>query len=167
MAVSSQRPGMGAVPYDGGATFRVWAPFASDVAVAGSFNGWQAGTILLGRDGAGTWSCDVPGVAVGDQYKFVLRNTAIAAPFWKNDPYDVVVLANMANRSYADYHIGLPRGGRWRVRLNSDWRGYSAVFTDHLSFDADAIWRDATDGMPAGGRFGIGPYACLILSQDA
>jgi 1,4-alpha-glucan branching enzyme len=80
---------------------------------------------------------------------------------------DVVVLANFANRSYTDYRIGLPRGGRWRVRLNSDWRGYSPAFTGQASFDLDARGADATDGMPGGGTIGIGPYTCLILSQDA
>jgi 1,4-alpha-glucan branching enzyme len=80
---------------------------------------------------------------------------------------DVVVLANFANRSYADYRIGLPRDGRWRVRLNSDWRGYSPVLTGHASFDRDASGADAMDGMPCGGGIGIGPYTCLVLSQDA
>ena len=80
---------------------------------------------------------------------------------------DVVVIANFANRSYADYRVGLPRGGRWRVRLNSDWRGYSPAFTDHASVDLDASDADAMDGMPCGGSVGLGPYTCLILSQDA
>jgi len=44
---------------------------------------------------------------------------------------DVVVLLNFGNRAYDEYRIGLPRSGRWRVRFNSDWRGYSSVFTDH------------------------------------
>jgi len=33
--VSSSRLGMGAIPYQGGVTFRVWAKFASSVSVAG------------------------------------------------------------------------------------------------------------------------------------
>ena len=41
--------GMGAVPYDGGATFRVWAPFASKVSVAGTFNAWRRARFLLAR----------------------------------------------------------------------------------------------------------------------
>jgi 1,4-alpha-glucan branching enzyme len=94
---------MGAVPYAGGATFRVWAPFASDVAVAGSFNGWRPGTVPLGRDGAsGYWSCDVPGVAVGDQYKFVLRNPGILLPFWKNDPYARELTNSVGNSILAE-----------------------------------------------------------------
>jgi 1,4-alpha-glucan branching enzyme len=97
MAISSQRPGMGAVPYDGGATFRVWAPFACDVSVAGSFNGWQPGTSLLAQDGGGYWSCDVAGVALGDEYKFVLRNPALERPLWKNDPYARALTNSVGN----------------------------------------------------------------------
>lgn len=101
-AVPSQRPGMGAVPYDGGATFRVWAPFASDVSVAGSFNAWRPGAFPLARDGAGYWSCDVPGVAVGDQYKFVLRNPDSPQPFWKNDPYARALTNSVGNSILAE-----------------------------------------------------------------
>ena len=36
----SPRPGMGALPYDGGTTFRVWAPHAEAVVVTGSFDDW-------------------------------------------------------------------------------------------------------------------------------
>src|SRR5687767_8248914 len=39
--VASDRPGTGAVPFRGGTTFRVWAPFAKRVAVAGEFSGWE------------------------------------------------------------------------------------------------------------------------------
>src|SRR5689334_3021468 len=93
---------MGAVPYDGGATFRVWAPFASDVSVAGSFNAWRPGTVPLARDGAGYWSSDVPGVAVGDQYKFVLRNPDVPQPFWKNDPYARALTNSVGNSILAE-----------------------------------------------------------------
>jgi 1,4-alpha-glucan branching enzyme len=78
---------------------------------------------------------------------------------------DVVVVANFANRSYAGYRIGLPRAGRWRVRFNSDWAGYSDVFTDHASFDLVAA-DQGTDGMAFSGTVGLGPYTALILSQD-
>ncbi|MGA2410815.1 MAG: alpha amylase C-terminal domain-containing protein, partial [Candidatus Binataceae bacterium] len=79
---------------------------------------------------------------------------------------DVVVVANFGNRSYDSYRIGLPRGGMWRVRLNSDWRGYSPVFTDHASSDLSAVASGNNDNMPFGGDVSIGPYTVLILSQD-
>jgi 1,4-alpha-glucan branching enzyme len=42
--VSSSNVGMGAVPYNGGVTFRVWAKFAQSVSVTGDFNGWDTTT---------------------------------------------------------------------------------------------------------------------------
>ena len=41
----------------------------------------------------------------------------------------MIVVLNFADRRYDAYRIGFPRGGSWRVRLNSDWRGYSSIFT--------------------------------------
>ncbi|MBV9439744.1 MAG: 1,4-alpha-glucan branching protein, partial [Candidatus Eremiobacteraeota bacterium] len=77
---------MGAIVDDRGATFRVWAPFASSVCVAGTFNGWSATAAPLDRDGSGYWSGDVDGARAGDRYKFVV--TGASNP-WKVDPYAV------------------------------------------------------------------------------
>jgi 1,4-alpha-glucan branching enzyme len=78
---------------------------------------------------------------------------------------DVIVVVNVANRSYDDYRIGMPRQGEWRLRFNSDWNGYSLDFGTQASFDtaADSQPRDA---MPFSASVGIGPYSALILSQD-
>src|SRR5258708_25595861 len=77
---ASQRPFMGATPYQDGAgagvTFRVWAPFAQQVSVAGEFNNWSTNTRPLSSEGNGYWSADVPGATVGQQYKFVVFNPA-------------------------------------------------------------------------------------------
>jgi 1,4-alpha-glucan branching enzyme len=78
---------------------------------------------------------------------------------------DVVVVANFANRGYDAYRIGLPRGGTWRVRFNSDWNGYSPMFTNHASFDLDTDGQGA-DGMGFAGSVGLGPYTAVVLSQD-
>jgi 1,4-alpha-glucan branching enzyme len=75
MATSSRHLGMGAIPYSGGVAFRVWAPFADSVAVAGNFNNWSDQTNPLGRDdGTGYWSADVPGAAAGQEYQFVITH---------------------------------------------------------------------------------------------
>ncbi|HEY8091559.1 MAG TPA: alpha-amylase family glycosyl hydrolase, partial [Polyangiaceae bacterium] len=78
---------------------------------------------------------------------------------------DVVVLLNFADRAYDDYRFGLPRGGLWRVRFNSDARVYAGDFGDHPGFDT---WTDggAMDGMPCSASVGVGAYSALILSQD-
>jgi 1,4-alpha-glucan branching enzyme len=81
----TQRGGMGAIPYGGGVAFRVWAPNAFGVAVAGDFNGWSAGAHPLASEGNGYWSRDVPGAQPGQQYKFVLEGGG--RQLWRNDPY--------------------------------------------------------------------------------
>ena len=70
---SSTRPGMGAIPFEGGVTFRVWAPHAVAVSVVGSFNDWDPGRDPMAAEDGGTWSADVPGAADGDEYKFAIR----------------------------------------------------------------------------------------------
>jgi 1,4-alpha-glucan branching enzyme len=77
---------------------------------------------------------------------------------------DVVVVANFADRTYPAYRIGFPRGGAWRVRLNSDARVYDGSFGDAPGYDAWAGGPGA-DGMPCAGDVGIGPYTILVLSQ--
>src|SRR2546427_11101690 len=86
----SQRLFMGATPYSdaagAGVTFRVWAPFAQQVAVIGQFNNWSPNATMLSSEGNGYWSVDVPGATVGQQYKFVVFNPANNA-LWRMDPY--------------------------------------------------------------------------------
>ncbi len=78
---------------------------------------------------------------------------------------DVVVVANLGNRGYDSYAIGFPRAGAWRVRINSDWRGYDPGFGNHPSYDTVAH-AGAKEGMPCHGNVGIGPYTVVVLSQD-
>jgi|GEM_PF-138203 len=91
----------------------------------------------------------------------------IAFHRWENGGArdDVIVVANFANRAYDRYEIGLPRGGEWKVRLNSDWSGYGADYGTHPSnhLHAESTPRD---GMPFSGAVGLGPYTTIILSQD-
>jgi 1,4-alpha-glucan branching enzyme len=77
---------------------------------------------------------------------------------------DVVVIANFAYQGFTNYNIGLPRGGRWRVRFNSDWDGYDAEFDNWSSSDVYAAV-GAKDGLPYNADVGVGPYALIILSQ--
>ena len=87
----STRPYMGATLFDDaagkGATFRVWAPFASAVCVAGDFNAWSAVADPLSSEDNGYWSTDIPGDLTNKQYLFVLTNPAFPGPLWRMDPY--------------------------------------------------------------------------------
>jgi 1,4-alpha-glucan branching enzyme len=78
---------------------------------------------------------------------------------------DVVVVCNFANQRYANYQVGMPRPGLWRVRFNSDSRDYDGYFDNWPSFDADANGL-ALNGMPCSADVSIGAYTCLVLSQD-
>jgi 1,4-alpha-glucan branching enzyme len=67
------RPGLGAIAYDGGVMFRVWAPHAERVLVTGDFNGWSQSTDELQPEGQGTFAACVPGARVGHAYQLVLH----------------------------------------------------------------------------------------------
>ena len=81
--VPSSRPGMGAIPYTGGTTFRVWAPNATYVNVAGNFNSWSTTDNPLAYEGDGLWSVDVSGASLYQQYKYVIGGPSDP---WKVDP---------------------------------------------------------------------------------
>lgn len=78
---------------------------------------------------------------------------------------DVVVILNFANIGYTGYTIGFPQSGRWRVRFNSDWNGYSSDFQNWNSYDTE-VSDSSYDGMPCSGKIDFGPYSAVILSQD-
>jgi 1,4-alpha-glucan branching enzyme len=81
---------MGAIPYSDGAvsgvTFRAWAPFASSVNVAGSFNSWSKSAHPLYKEGNGYWSVDVQEARLGDEYKFIM-NSGKLNEIWRVDTY--------------------------------------------------------------------------------
>ncbi|HEX5828717.1 MAG TPA: alpha-amylase family glycosyl hydrolase [Candidatus Limnocylindrales bacterium] len=99
----SARAGMGAHPFDGGTTFRVWAPHAEAVFVTGTFDEWAGDTTPLAKDGdgddeagwQGTWSVDVPGVAPGAEYKFTIRTPD--GDLSRIDPYARQVTSSVGN----------------------------------------------------------------------
>jgi 1,4-alpha-glucan branching enzyme len=85
--------------------------------------------------------------------------------WWNGGPGDdVIVIANFAYQGFTNYNIGMPAGGRWRVRFNSDWDGYDAEFDNWNSDDTMAI-AGTKDGLPYNADVGVGPYSLIILSQ--
>ncbi len=81
---------------------------------------------------------------------------------------DVIVVASFTHRSLEDgYRIGLPRDGRWIIRFNSDWKGYSPDFSDVGNPDGRVIAeKEGLDGLPFSGVVSLPPYGLLILSQE-
>ncbi len=103
-----------------------------------------------------------------DVYHIDLAQNVLAFTRWQEGGAgdSVVVVLNFAATPLQDYWIGLPAGGTWKVRFNSDWDGYDAEFHNTFTADVDASG-EAKDGLPASGCLNaVGPYTALILSQD-
>lgn len=99
-SVPSSRSGMGATPYNmdqpgRGTSFRVWAPNAETVHVAGDFNQWQSNVVKLQSEGNGHWSIDYRNVVPNQQYKYVIRNGG--QTLWRNDPREEQISNSVGN----------------------------------------------------------------------
>ncbi|MFZ1493867.1 MAG: alpha amylase C-terminal domain-containing protein, partial [Candidatus Competibacter denitrificans] len=77
----------------------------------------------------------------------------------------VVVVANFSAERRENYRVGFPAEGVWKLRLNSDWQGYSTLFTGTSEGDVVA-GPDDYDNLPASAEVSIGPYSVLIFSQE-
>jgi len=83
--ISTSTP-MGANFVAGGATFRVWAPGADAVYLAGDFNAWSPDpSYLLQRGAGGYWAGFLSGIADGTMYKFWVQGQGSVG--LKRDPY--------------------------------------------------------------------------------
>ncbi|MGA9377462.1 MAG: 1,4-alpha-glucan branching enzyme [Phormidium sp.] len=69
-----------------GVYFAVWAPNARNVSVLGDFNCWDGRKHQMARRVNGIWELFIPGVSVGEHYKFEIKNHA-GHIYEKNDPY--------------------------------------------------------------------------------
>lgn len=72
---------------------------------------------------------------------------------------DTVVILNFSNTTHEEYELKFPTAGTWKVRLNSDWQGYSPDFTN---VHTDDVAVEATTG-----RVRLAPYSVIILSTDS
>lgn len=116
------------------------------------------------------WSNNTRGLRGQNVNVYHLNNTdkLIAYHRWEDGGPgdDVVVVANFSQRAFSDYVIGMPRGGSWKLRFNSDWTGYDSQFGTQPSFDVFASPGDL-DGLAFTGHISIAPYTLLIFSQDS
>jgi 1,4-alpha-glucan branching enzyme len=89
---------VGAILHKDYATFRVWAPFATSVALTGSFNDW--GRTAMENEGDGYWFVKIPDAEAGQEYKFVIQNGE--RELFKNDPRALQVTTNDGNSVLVD-----------------------------------------------------------------
>lgn len=71
---------------------------------------------------------------------------------------DVVVLFNLSTVSKTNVSIPLPKAGKWQLKFNSDWEGYSHDFGNE---SADQFVEITQDGGSV--PMDIGPYSVQIL----
>lgn len=97
-----------------GFSFRVWAPNAKSVSLVGDFNNWHIGEHSLDRiDESGIWTIFVPGLGVGERYKYAITmsdgNTCLKA-----DPY-AYFSEQRPNTASITYRLD---GYNWRTSNN-------------------------------------------------
>jgi 1,4-alpha-glucan branching enzyme len=70
---------------------------------------------------------------------------------------DVIVLLNISHETREGIAIAMPHTGRWNVRFNSDWSGYSGDFDD-IALNSEI----QIDGSNRIGHFSLAPYSMQI-----
>ncbi len=72
-----------------GVNFSVWAPNARSVTVIGNFNDWNraANPMQLRHNDLGVWECFIPGLKVGEVYKYFITSRFNNYSVEKADPY--------------------------------------------------------------------------------
>ena len=71
-----------------GVNFAVWAPNAKRVSVVGTFNDWDGRRHpMRSRGGVGLWELFIPGLVVGEIYKYEILPQGGDVAFTKADPY--------------------------------------------------------------------------------
>ena len=86
---------MGAIVQPDGVFFRVWAPNATEVYVAGTFNDFSNEANKLESEGNGYWAGLVAGANKKDEYKYHLKTPY--GEFLRNDPYARAVTNSVGN----------------------------------------------------------------------
>ncbi len=143
--------------------------------VGGSFNDWEAVDWRLAERHAGIVTAYQHLIALRRNMHAVSNgltgqgmnlmhvdqdNKVIAYHRWNTGGAcdDVVVIVNFADRHHAEYILGMPRNGAWKIRFNSTWEGYGSDF--------GAIEVPEVIVENGAGTLVLPPSSALILSQD-
>ncbi|MCG2617270.1 alpha-amylase family glycosyl hydrolase [Terrimonas sp. NA20] len=77
-----------------------------------------------------------------------------------------VVVINFANKEQKDLIIPFPEAGLWKIRFNSDWKGYDAEFHDSFAYDTETLHPEADEEGNFNARVDLAPYNAIIYSMD-
>ena len=127
-----------------GVRFGVWAPHAERVSVVGSFCDWDGRRLPLRSLGSsGIWELFVPGLALGEAYKFELRHRSSDTVLLKTDPWARAMELRPATASIITDDAHRWQDDAWmQSRLNHDWlHAPMSIYEVHLG-----SWRRAEDG---------------------
>jgi 1,4-alpha-glucan branching enzyme len=128
-----------------GVRFAVWAPSAERVSVVGDFNDWDGRYHPMHvHGGSGVWEIFIPGLGVGQSYKYEIRTRHHGDITLKSDPYGQhfelrpatapLIPANQAHQW---------QDSAWMAqRAESDWQHAPvSIYEVHLG-----SWKRDTDG---------------------
>lgn len=77
---------------------------------------------------------------------------------------DVVVVMNFRSEPAQDVTLRMPGEGSWRLRLNTDWSGYSHDFGGHEAGNLEVAGRE-DDGGDHRACLSIGAYSALVFTR--
>lgn len=77
-----------------------------------------------------------------------------------------VIVINFANKEQKDFIIPFPEAGLWKVRFNSDWKGYDPEFHDNFAYDTETLNPNADENGAFHARVSMAPYNAIIYSLD-
>lgn len=103
IVATKSRPGMGAMPHESGAAFRVWAPHADAVYVCGTFNQWSGDAHPMLREDGGMWYAEIAEAVVGHEYRY--RIVSGEHEWMRIDPYARQVTSSVGNAVVHDPHF--------------------------------------------------------------
>ncbi|MBQ6419959.1 MAG: 1,4-alpha-glucan branching protein GlgB [Clostridia bacterium] len=130
---------------DAGVVFRVWAPNARQVCLAGEFNGWNETSHPMERLHDGTWELTVPDVQQFCAYKYAVTG-ADGKLRMKADPYAFHSETRPANASKVYDLSGFcwEDGAYYKKRFRTDvYRSPVNIYEVHAG-----SWRIHPDGAP-------------------
>ena len=107
---------------------------------------------LAGKNIAVTHFNDTPG------------NKVVVYRRWNNAGDDVMVIANFGAQKYTRYDVGVPAGGAWIARVDSDATKYGADF-GAAAPSLVSVTAASRDGLPATASVVLGPYAIVVLTR--